>query len=563
MNATREDTELATTTITIGGKRFSLDVKENKIGRFIKIRESDGSGSANKVLLPSGGSPRVPRGAAENNGIKVLCDAFEAVMKEAGDGMSIAPLTALGVSGNADVGKPGEGDLTLGSKAIQIDSKRFFFDLKQNRIGRFLKITESLENGTKQKIAIPAANVGQFRDLVLKFVEMDIKDRVLPPGSDGAPPPLHSESMKIDMKVLFMDLKSNVRGRLLKISSVGNDNRTFIALPGRSAQLDVFAKALTDMLALDDSSAGSLAPSEETLAESIVQVQSKRFFIDLKSNLRGKFLKVTEVGDGNRNKIIIPGDGIVRFYEAMHSFAGKNARGSAPKKPAADVKSTTVHSDMMVIDGKTFYLDLLDNSRGRVMKVSQIASDQRVSIMLPAIGLEGFTGALASVLREGGELVVEGTNSTGEAPGKPGEGNIELASKLVPIEGKRFFLDLKENEIGRFLQMAEVDQGGRRTKMILPLSAVGQFRDTIGVFADLDMSALGRQAYTDTEGRPAALRSELLKFDRKQIHFDLTANAKGCVLKVSMRDDQRGRTTLMIPSTGLSKLRDAFTSLCG
>merc|ERR1712216_245482 len=194
-------------------------------------------------------------------------------------------------------------------------------------------------------------------------------------------------------------------------------------------------------------------------------------------------------------------------------------------KAGPDGKTSALHSDMMTMDGKTFYLDLLENARGRVMKVSQIANDQRVSIMLPAIGLEGFTGALASVLREGGELVVEGTNSTGEAPGKPGEGNIELASKLVPIEGKRFFLDLKENEIGRFLQMAEVDQGGRRTKMILPLSAVGQFRDTIGVFADLDMSALGRQAYTDTEGRPAALRSELLKFDRKQIHFDLTANA--------------------------------------
>ena len=49
-----------------------------------------------------------------------LCDAFETVMKEAGDGMVIAPLTALGVSGNADVGKPGEGDLDLGSKTIQV-----------------------------------------------------------------------------------------------------------------------------------------------------------------------------------------------------------------------------------------------------------------------------------------------------------------------------------------------------------------------------------------------------------------------------------------------------------
>jgi len=501
---------------------------------------------------------------AEENGIQELCDAFESVMKEAGDGMVIAPLAALGVSNGTDANiKPGEGDLDLGSKTVQIDNKRFFLDLKQNRIGRFLKVTESLENGTKTKIAIPASNVGHFRDLILKFANLDVQDRVLPPGADGPAPALHSESMQIDMKMLFLDLKANVRGRLLKISSVGNDSRTTIMLSGRPAHLQTFGKALTDMLALDVSAAGGLAPSEETLAESIVQVQAKRFFIDLKLNLRGKFLKVTEVADrGTRNKIIIPEEGIVRFYEAMHTFAARHARDSTPAQLASDDKSVTVQSDMMTVDGKMFYLDLIDNNRGRVMKVSQIASEQRVSIMLPAIGLEGFTGALASVLREGGELVVDTMPSSTEAPGKPGEGNVELASQLVSIEGKRFFLDLKENEVGRFVQVSEVDQSGRRSKMSLPLAAAGQFRDTVAIFANLDTSALGRQSYNDGEGRPSALRTEYLKLDRKQVHFDLTANAKGCVLKISMRED-RGRTTLMIPSSGLSKLVDAFTALCG
>merc|ERR1712216_427437 len=125
-------------------------------------------------------------------------------------------------------------------------------------------------------------------------------------------------------------------------------------------------------------------------------------------------------------------------------------------KAGPDGKTSALHSDMMTMDGKTFYLDLLENARGRVMKVSQIANDQRISIMLPAIGLEGFTGALATVLREGGELVHESAAPTGAGvPGKPGEGNVELASKLVQIEGKRFFVDLKENDIGRFVQLTE------------------------------------------------------------------------------------------------------------
>jgi len=420
-----------------------------------------------------------------------------------------------------------------------------------------------MDNNSRQKIAIPIANVGHLRDSISKMASMDIKDKVVAPGADGAPT-LHSESMKIDMKVLFLDLKSNVRGRLLKISSKGNDTRSSVMLPGKPAQLETFAKALTDLLALNES--GGQAPSEESLAESIVQVQNKRFFIDLKSNLRGKFLKITEVVEGgNRNKIIIPGPGIVRFYEAIHTFVGKNSRSGSVGKPGADGKSVTVHSDMMPIDGKTFYLDLLENSRGRVMKVSQIASDQRVTIMLPAMGLEGFANALASVLKEGGELVMgSGPVAAGsEAPGKPGEGNVELASKLVPIEGKRFFVDLKENEIGRFVQIAEVDQSGKRTKMSIPLASVGIFQETVGVFADLDTSGLkSGQAYTDSEGRPAVLRSQTIKLEQKQIHFDLSANPRGFVLKVSMRDNKGQRTTLMIPSTGLGKLRDAFTSVC-
>jgi len=647
-----DEKELATKSINIGGKHFSLDVKENRIGRFVKLREAGGKGEgkeASKILLPQGGflafhealqkiaSPAISKKAAppaeeegrppvihseyvqvefkkihldyiENargrvlkiscveekggrstlmvpgKGIEELRAAFEAVLKESGDGMVIASVANLGGEGSG-AGKPGEGDIDLGSKQLQIDSKRFFVDLKQNRIGRFLKITESLDNGTKQRIAIPAPDVSHFRDLITKFATMDIKDKVLPPGEDGTPPPLHSESMKIDQKVLFMDLKSNVRGRLLKISSVGNENRASIMLPGKSEQLETFAKALGDVLAMGDDAKGGV-PSEETLAEATVQVQSKRFFVDLKSNLRGKFLKVTEVTSGKggkggkggmRNKIIIPEEGIVRFYEAVHSIGSKNSRGDKGK---GGEKGDAVASELVVCDGKTFYLDLIDNSRGRVMKVSQLVSDERVSIMLPAVGLEDFGAALEEVLREGGELVAHASMeaSDGAAPGKPGEGNVELASKLVPIGGKRFFLDLKENEVGRFVQVTEVGQGGQRTKMSLPISAITHFRDCIGNFADMDTSALGKKAYTDKEGRPAALRSEVLKLDAgskgkggrgkdgekaaktgKEIYFDLNSNGRGCVLKIAMRDD-RGRTTLMIPSTGLGRLRDVLTN---
>jgi len=57
----------------------------------------------------------------------------------------------------------------------------------------------------------------------------------------------------------------------------------------------------------------------------------------------------------------------------------------------------------------------------------------------------------------------------------PGErmGSDPIASEKVAIERKIFFLDLKENQRGRFLKITE-DVGGRRDTIMLP---AGAFRD--------------------------------------------------------------------------------------
>jgi len=56
-----------------------------------------------------------------------------------------------------------------------------------------------------------------------------------------------------------------------------------------------------------------------------------------------------------------------------------------------------------------------------------------------------------------------------------------LASEKIGVERKIFFLDLKENQRGRFLKITE-DVGGRRDTIMLPASA---FRDFLEAFARL------------------------------------------------------------------------------
>lgn len=49
-----------------------------------------------------------------------------------------------------------------------------------------------------------------------------------------------------------------------------------------------------------------------------------------------------------------------------------------------------------------------------------------------------------------------------------------IASEKVISDRKTFFIDLKENNRGRFLKITE-DVGGRRDTIILPVSALSEF----------------------------------------------------------------------------------------
>jgi len=58
------------------------------------------------------------------------------------------------------------------SEHLHIERKQFFFDLKENPRGRFLKITEDV-GGRRDTIIIPSTGLEQFREMVGKAIEAD------------------------------------------------------------------------------------------------------------------------------------------------------------------------------------------------------------------------------------------------------------------------------------------------------------------------------------------------------------------------------------------------------
>ena len=57
----------------------------------------------------------------------------------------------------------------LASKHVDIESKRFFFDIKENHKGKYLRITEL--SGGRSCIVIPLDGVNLFKDRLVEIVD--------------------------------------------------------------------------------------------------------------------------------------------------------------------------------------------------------------------------------------------------------------------------------------------------------------------------------------------------------------------------------------------------------
>ena len=86
----------------------------------------------------------------------------------------------------------------------------------------------------------------------------------------------------------------------------------------------------------------------------------------------------------------------------------------------------------------------------------------------------------------------------GEAQG----GEQELATKMLQIQSKRFYLDVKENKRGKFIKVAEISADGRRSQIFLALSTAAEFRDQLSAFSDF-YSSLG----PPSQVRPKTIRN--------------------------------------------------------
>lgn len=226
---------------------------------------------------------------------------------------------------------------------------------------------------------------------------------------------------------------------------------------------------------------------EKELASQQIQIQSKRFYIDVKENQRGRFIKLAEVGVGGRkSRIIMALTAASEFKTFLGEFSEINSQMGPPNGPVTNGdqdaskkdSDNLIKSETIVKDRKRYYLDLKENQRGRFLKVSMILNrgGNRAQIAIPAQGLIEFRDQLSDLLDRyaAEESLNASQNNQADLP----------ESKSFRADNKTFYFDCGANARGVYVKISEVRLNRYRTSITIPDKFLQQFQESLSEFAE-------------------------------------------------------------------------------
>ena len=150
----------------------------------------------------------------------------------------------------------------------------------------------------------------------------------------------------------------------------------------------------------------------------------------------------------------------------------------------------------------------------------------------------------------------EGNNGGGGGPE-------HLASRTLELENKTFYLDVEENQRGRFIKIAEVSSEGRRNQVLMTFSTAAQFSENLVKFSDFykDLRRVNPNNLAQGELKSAVMFED---DNDKKYHMDLKENARGRFLKLSeVTRRGNGRFQVFIPTDGMREIHHNLEDLIG
>ncbi|MCO5583905.1 hypothetical protein L7F22_037822 [Adiantum nelumboides] len=386
-------------------------------------------------------------------------------------------------------------DVELISRTLQVEHKIFYFDLKKNPSGWYLKISEKA-SGSRSTIIVPASGIRTFVDLFQYYVTGET--------------PLESSEVQVNTKVFYFDVGENQRGRFLKVSEVTR-NRSTIIVPAGNGDGEGWA-SFRDILADINEGLHSLAPDENTSADFQRQGQKRHFtgktFDERRALREAKKCYICEEEGHFANEC--------PQRDSQDKDDKSDRKGKRPKPSAELVRD--LMGDQQNVDAIELcrawekvrdqeVLVFFDPGARANFISPELAS--KLGILAEELGMTseadlacpGHSGPVTPILGKlclhvVGEPASEHTthsagksqkaalrSSVEEGSTSQGHETSGVSSKIIRVDQKKFYFDLGSNARGQYLRISEVT-GTERSAIILPVSALEQFYETVGHFVE-------------------------------------------------------------------------------
>ena len=138
-----------------------------------------------------------------------------------------------------------------------------------------------------------------------------------------------------------------------------------------------------------------------------------------------------------------------------------------------------------------------------------------------------------------------------------GTGVVDLASRTLIVESKRFYLDVKENKRrGRFIKLAEISSNGQKDQIVMSIPTAAQFCKYLEAMIFFYHGLEGLDAVNSNN-----LLSKVIKKEDKNYYFDLKENARGRFLQVSEKTHKNLRNRIFIPADGMEEFNNHLKEL--
>ncbi|XP_075249141.1 transcriptional regulator protein Pur-beta-like isoform X2 [Convolutriloba macropyga] len=263
----------------------------------------------------------------------------------------------------------------LASLSLNIQSKKFYLDVKENMSGRFVKIAEINVSGIKNKVIFDMTSTKLLLDHLVSFADFYV--------SLGPQPLSGQTSGATSEQQLQQTSSSHLIDPSSRPNAPSSGDVTISAAHASQSQQQFAAPSGT--LGAPAAAGGGGSGSRPLKSESFKRLSFNRIYhMDLAQNDKGVFLKLScanqSGGRQGKQTVVVPAQGIVELRDKLKLLVDEFY--------IEEVEESLPQSKKFAYDSRLLFMDVGHSNKGFYIKLSEISKNpaanyKRQTIQIP------------------------------------------------------------------------------------------------------------------------------------------------------------------------------------